>query len=120
MRLIFCSDPMNPRLPDVAYASEVAAADRLGVECSLISFEALVDERDADRAVRRVTPAPEEAEVGVYRGWMMTPEVYAELYDALADRRVRLVNTPAQYEHCHYLPRWYGALEGHTPRSVWT
>ena len=29
MRLIFCSDPLNPRQPDFAYAQEVAAAERL-------------------------------------------------------------------------------------------
>ena len=50
----------------------------------------------------------------------MTTGQYAALFDALADRRVTLVNTPEQYEHCHYLPRWYKKLAGHTPRSVWT
>jgi len=120
MRLLFCSDPLNPRVPDDNYAEEVAAAMRLGIEYSLINFEALVDEQDAERAVHRVAPAPEEEEIGVYRGWMMTPQQYAAFYDSLADRRVRLINTAAQYEHCHYLPRWYKHLEGNTPRSVWT
>ncbi len=120
MRLLFNQDPMNPRISDAAYAHEVAAAERLGITCSLVSFEALVDEGDAERAVLRVAPASEEGEIGVYRGWMVTPKQYAALYDALADRRVTLVNSPEQYEHCHYLPRWYKTLEGHTPRSVWT
>ena len=120
MRVLFDSDPMNPRVSDVAYAHEAAAAERLGIPCSLVNFEALVDEGDAERAVRRVAPVSEEGESGVYRGWMVTPEQYAALYDALADRRVTLVNTPEQYEHCHYLPRWYKTLEGYTPRSVWT
>ncbi|MGI4792159.1 MAG: ATP-grasp domain-containing protein [Janthinobacterium lividum] len=69
--------------------------------------------------MRRVAPAPEDGEIGVYHGWMMTTQQYEALFDALADRRVTLVNTPEQYEHCHYLPRWYKTLAGHTPRSVW-
>ena len=111
---------MNPRVPDAAYANEVVAVERLGIGVSIVRFEALVDEDDAEGAVRRVAPAPEEGEVSVYRGWMMTPAQYAALYEALSDRRVTLINTPAQYEHCHHLPNWYGRLEGQTPRSVWT
>ena len=46
------------------------------------------------------------------------------VHAALADRRVRLVNTPQEYTSgvtiCHYLPRWYSLLEGDTPRSIWT
>ena len=120
MRLLFSSDPMNPRRPDADYADETAAAQRSGLDFSLVRFEALVDEQDAEGAVRRVAPASEEGEVGVYRGWMMTPDKYAVLYDALADRRVTLINSPAQYKHCHHLPNWYGRLKGYTPRSVWT
>ena len=120
MRLLFSSDPPNPRIPDAVYANEVAAVERLGIGVSLVRFEALVDEDDAEGAVRRVAPAPEEGEIGVYRGWMMTPPQYAALYEALSDRRVTLINTPAQFEHCHHLPNWYGRLEGQTPRSVWT
>lgn len=120
MRLLFDQDPMNPRISDAAYAHEVAAAERLGITCSLVSFEALVDEGDAERAVLRVAPASEEGEIGVYRGWMVTPKQYAALYNALEDRRITLVSSPEQYEHCHYLPRWYKTLKGHTPCSVWT
>ena len=120
MRLVFCSDPLEPRRPDSSFADEAAAAERLGIGRSLVNFEALAENFGAERAVHRVSPAPEDGEGGVFRGWMMTPERYAELYEALADRRVMLVNTPAQYEHCHHLPNWYGRLEGHTPRSVWT
>lgn len=119
MRLLFCCDPGDPRRPDSAYMDEVGAAERLGAEYSLVDFEALADGHDPERAVRCVAPAPEEGEVGIYRGWMLKAGQYAELYAALADRRVTLINAPAQYEHCHQLPNWYGRLEGQTPRSVW-
>ena len=119
MRILFCGDPLNPRQPDEAYAEEVAAAERLGILWSPINFEPLVYEGDATQAVRRV-PAEFELEQAMYRGWMLTLPQYAALYEALAAKQVQLINTPAQYEHCHYLPRWYARLEGETPRSVWT
>jgi len=120
MRLIFTSDPLNPRRPDYSYQDEYEAAQRLGLECSLINLEALVDEGDAEKAVRRVTPSAEGGELAIYRGWMITPGHYTALHDALGNLGITSINTPEQYEHCHYLPRWYEVLEGHTPRSVWT
>jgi len=57
--------------------------------------------------------------MGVYRGWMMTPEQYTILHDALNARGVRLINDPAAYRHCHYLPESYAVIERATPRTVW-
>lgn len=118
MRLIFCSDPLDPRKPDAAYEAEVAAAQRLRLEYALISFECLVNESDPLRAVRRV-PERSAEELGVFRGWMLRPEQYGQLYDALAGRGVRLINDPEAYGHCHFLPESYPVIEHYTPRSVW-
>jgi hypothetical protein len=114
--LLLCSDPLSPRQPDGAFAGEAAAARGLGVPLALVDYEALVAGHTRG-AVRRV---PEGGgETAVYRGWMLRPEAYRRLYDALVERGVRLVNDPAAYAHAHHLPGWYAALEGHTPRSVW-
>jgi hypothetical protein len=116
MRFIFCSDPLAPRQPDGAFASEAEAVRDLGHPVGLVDFEALVDGDDR-AAVRRV---PEAAgETAVYRGWMLRPDAYRRLYDALAARGLRLINDPDAYVRAHHLPGWYPALEGHTPRSVW-
>ena len=119
MQMIFCGDPFHHRQPDEIYAGEAAASERLGIAWSPLNFEALVYEQDAAQAVRRV-PAAEAETPAVYRGWMLTPVQYGALYEALASRRISLINTLAEYERCHYLPRWYKLLEGETPRSVWT
>jgi hypothetical protein len=58
-------------------------------------------------------------QMAVYRGWMLTPAQYRDLYEALTDRRVSLINTPEEYAYCHHLPLWYPALRDHTPASVW-
>lgn len=118
MRLIFCDDPLDPQVVDPVYAKEMAVARELGIACSPINFEALVYERDGRAAVRRVE-AREREEIGVYRGWMLRHEMYALLYEALIERGVRLINSPAAYRHCHHLPESYTAIEEHTARTIW-
>lgn len=118
MLLIFCADPLHPRQPDSAYLDEVAAAETVGLAYGLISYEALVDDGDAEAAVRRISPQSPPV-TAIYRGWMLRPAQYARLYDALAARGVLLINDSAAYRHCHYLPDWYPEFAGHTPLSVW-
>lgn len=49
----------------------------------------------------------------------MTAEHYKELYDALKSRKIKLINTPEQYENAHHLPGWYHFVEKFTPKSLW-
>jgi hypothetical protein len=124
MRVIFCCDPLNRKVVDPAYAEEFAAASAAGLATALVSYEALVDEGDAEPAVRRVAPGGGAGAVGaralgVYRGWMLRPEVYARLYDALMWQGIALINTPEEYRHCHYLPESYSVIEGRTPATIW-
>lgn len=118
MRLLFCSDPLAPAQPDLAYEAEVAAADELGIPYDLMHVEALVNEQNPERAVRRV-PIHDQSELVLYRGWMLTVAQYAQLYAALASRGVRLINDPAAYRTVQYLPDAYPFIERYTPRSVW-
>ena len=118
MLVLFCSDPLRRRQPDEAYAAEVAASQSHNLPYALVSYEALVDEGDPERAIRM---APEQAEptIGVYRGWMLRPEQYAQLYAALARRNIHLISDLAAYTHTHYLPESYSVITGQTPRTVW-
>jgi hypothetical protein len=118
MKLVYCSDPLSPRQPDEAYRAEVAAAERLGVPFSLVDHDALTHDGDPARAVRRV-PQQADPGLGLYRGWMLTPDQYRLMYEALDAKGVRLLNDPAAYRHCHHLPESYPAIEPYTPRSVW-
>jgi hypothetical protein len=51
---VCCSDPLDGRGVDSAYTEEAAAAKAAGFERLLIDYEALVNDGDAARAVRRV------------------------------------------------------------------
>lgn len=117
MRLVFCCDPTNPRAPEPAFAREVEAARKLGIEFDLIDHDALVTGHRDVVASRLRTLAAED--LAVFRGWMMKPSQYEQLHDLLLERGRRLINTPEHYRYCHHLPESYAAIAEHTPRTVW-
>jgi hypothetical protein len=106
------------REPDSAYLEEAEAAISNGIEFDLISFEALVYEKNAEKAVRRVVSGEEQV-TGIYRGWMLTVEQYGQLYAALLCKNVQLINDPDAYKHCHYLPESFPAIAEYSPRTIW-
>jgi hypothetical protein len=118
VQVIYCEDPLKANQPDEAFSAEFNAAALAGLHSGLISYEILVNDRDPVQAVCRIQNCRPE-ELGVYRGWMLRPEEYARLYVTLIDRGIRLINTPEQYRHCHYLPESCTIIEGFTPQSVW-
>jgi hypothetical protein len=50
---------------------------------------------------------------------MLRPEQYTQLYDALQAKGLYLMNSPAAYRHCHYLPESYPIIQAATPKTVW-
>jgi hypothetical protein len=118
MRIIFCSDDLDRRKADEAYAAEVGAVERIGGHYHLVNFDALVNGKDAAKSVRHVPEQPEPC-LAIYRGWMLKPSDYKKLYDALATKGLHLINDPAAYVHCHHLPASYSVIEKSTPKSVW-
>ena len=117
MRIVFCSEPFSPLRVDSAYESEADAAQAAGFDFDLVDFEALVDAENSVVAIRKVKKQSAPV-VAVYRGWMSKPEKYAQLFDALAERNINLINSPAQYKHCHYLPESYSLIKNYTPATV--
>ncbi|UBV44775.1 ATP-grasp domain-containing protein (plasmid) [Deinococcus taeanensis] len=115
--LLFPAEPFAGRVPDEAYADELQEAERHDLSAALLDFEAL-ESGDVKQALRWV-PAAAEPGVAVFRGWMMKPETYATLYDALKARGWHLVNTPEQYVYAHHLPRSYGDIADVTPATDW-
>jgi hypothetical protein len=118
MRFIFCADPLSPTVPDTMYATEVAAVAQADVAFDLIDFERLVHDHNPRAATRRVQAA-DQPELAIYRGWMLRPDQYAQLYDVLQAKGLHLINTPAAYRHCHYLPESYPIIQAATPKTVW-
>lgn len=118
MKIVFCCDSFSPKNVDEAYLAEATAATEVGFEYLLVDYEALVNDAQPDRSVRRV-PEQSAATLAMYRGWMLKPAQYALLHEALAKRGVHLINDIDAYRHCHYLPESYSIIEEITPKSVW-
>ncbi len=117
IRVLFCAHPFERGAVDPEYDPELRACRTLGIQHALVRIEPLLERGDAAAATRTVparAPGP-----ALYRGWMLHPDRYAELSAALATRGDHLVNPPASYRHCHWLPESYAAIEPWTPRSAW-
>jgi len=111
------ADALRPRRPDEHFAAEAAAAAAVGATVALVDHDALTEPGGAQRAVARVGAGTAGA---VYRGWMLSASQYAAFAEALAERKVTLRTSAAQYRKAHELPGWYPALAGVTPESAWT
>lgn len=118
MKIIFCSDPIYPGQPDMSYENEVQAARSVGFEFELVDFEQLTKSGNAAAAMRKVRGS-ETPELAFYRGWMLRPAAYEQLYNALQERGVLLINSPMAYRHCHYLPESFEVIAPYTPATIW-
>ncbi|MDT3427781.1 hypothetical protein J2Z22_003357 [Paenibacillus forsythiae] len=117
MKILFCSDPLNNKAVDMEYEQEYKCARKLGMDVHLISLESLLD-GELTTAVKRV-PAFEAPERFIYRGWMLKPHDYEQLYHTLERKNVVLINSPAEYRNGHYFPYSYEAIKQATPQSIW-
>jgi hypothetical protein len=114
--ILFCENPLESNEVDPDYEEEFGCAKNEGFDALLFNFEHLT-EGDADKATRKIKPAIHPTSV-IYRGWMLTPSQYDRLYRTLTTKNVNLINTPTEYQNCHYLPDSLAFIEGHTPRTV--
>ncbi|HEX9058998.1 MAG TPA: ATP-grasp domain-containing protein [Clostridia bacterium] len=118
MKVIFCADPLNNKKVDMDYEAEYNAAKELGLETELIGFEDLVCDDNPSAAVRKIKDQ-KETTFALYRGWMMRPQKYEKLYNALKLKGIELVNTPESYRQCHYLPESYCVIQNYTAKTIW-
>jgi hypothetical protein len=117
MKIIYCDSIIDPKSIDADYEAEQKAAQNAGLETYLLSFEKL-EEENINSALRFI-PKKEEKELALYRGWMLKPKTYTLLYSGLLEKNIQLINSPKEYEHCHYLPNSYSKIKEYTPFSNW-
>lgn len=117
MFLIFCSDPLNKNAVDMDYEAEYSCARSLGISVKLINLEELLEGK-IDKALSKVSTT-ESQELAIYRGWMIKPQFYENLFKGLLKRNVVLINNPEEYRNCHYFPNSYEKINTVTPYSNW-
>ncbi len=114
---IYCDNALDHKTIDPDYAYEKRIAQDLGFDTHVFSYELLTE--GAPTRATRFIPNADALQTAVYRGWMLRPSQYASLYDALLRKNIQLINTPQQYQHCHYLPKSYDLIKSYTPQSSW-
>ena len=111
VNFLFCNHPLYSKRVDEDYEEEYQEA---GIEhsCALFSYE--------DLQMGKLSLYGEEISgLTIYRGWMMKPELYRQLYKLLEEKKIILINTPEEYERYHMLPGWYDDFKEETAESVW-
>lgn len=112
MHLLIPSDPFNTSAPDETYVEEFTAWRGLGRTCSLFSLE------DFEAGHFKPRPALPSGEEVLYRGWMLTPDSYTKLCEAISGKGATPMVSPVEYRRCHYLPEWYPLCTDVTPETV--
>jgi hypothetical protein len=119
MNILFCDNPFeNKPTVEKDYEDEFVSAKQNGFTTHLFSYESLIKDENAEFATRRIKPSDTLQKI-IYRGWMLKPNQYALLYNALLTKNYRLINSPTEYQNCHYLPDNYKFIIGHTPKTIW-
>jgi len=118
MIVIYCDSVINNKIIDPDYKDEKETAINVGFDFALISFEELIYGNVS--GALNLVKASEKQQFAIYRGWMLTPVQYNNLFEGLLKKNILLINTPSEYKHCHYLPESYDKIKSKTPKSNWT
>jgi hypothetical protein len=117
MDIFFPHNPMMRKLPEPMFEPEFDAARALGFGCFLLDGDALLAD-DVEGALKRL---PERAvQPAIYRGWILTEELYRRFHAALAAKGYALVTSPEHYAEVVYFPNYYPKIRTLSPRAVWT
>jgi len=111
-RILYPYNPLNNKEADEPYQDEFQLISSKGINCSLFDFDML--EFDEFKPVPRI----EEGESILYRGWMMSPDIYSKLEEYVSRRGASLITNSTNYIKCHHLPGWYENCKQYTPETV--
>jgi hypothetical protein len=111
-RILYPYNPLNKKEADEPYQDEFVLISSKGINCSLFDFDML--EFDEFKPIPRI----EEGESVLYRGWMMSPDVYAKLEKYVTRRGASLITDSTNYVKCHHLSGWYDSCKQYTPETV--
>lgn len=112
--IIYPSDFFDIKKVDPDYLYEYQEAVKFPeIQIVFYNYDDFVSE-----APLRLYPGQLEPGLGIYRGWMLQTEKYRQLYEALLDRGVTLINQPEQYQHAHEFPYAYPVIKDYTPKTI--
>lgn len=117
MKIIFLypCDFFDRKKPDIDYESEY------NVACQFSEFEVVLyhyDEFVSDN-ILRLYPHLIKGNKCIYRGWMLKPSQYKEMYYKLMNKGIQLINSLDQYEKLHIFPNIYPLIQNYTPKILY-
>ena len=114
IRILFPSDYFDVKKVEPDYQEEYDAVSLLPI------YEPIFFNYDEFVSGSEVKLYPKDAATGlcIYRGWMLTPVQYKELYDSLLAKGITLINSPEQYNACHLFSNVYDSIEQFTPKCL--
>lgn len=115
--ILFCEDPLQSKKVEPDFEAEYTAAIENGFETALVNYEELLAGNEQDKTLNRILYSDVLKEV-IYRGWMLTPVKYTGLYNQLLSKNHKLINTPQEYQNCHYLPDSLQYIQDRTPLTI--
>ncbi|MGI6509844.1 MAG: ATP-grasp domain-containing protein [Erysipelotrichaceae bacterium] len=111
INFLFSSHPLMFKMVDDDYESEFNIAQKK-FKCGLFSLERFLEDK-------KFIYGDQITGLTIYRGWMLSVDVYQRLYIELEKIGIYLINTPEEYERYRHLPKWYNDFKDFTPFSVW-
>ncbi len=114
MKILFPSDFFKIKQIDVDYSEEYNTSKQLNFEPILFNYDEFINDK-------KLKLYPHELSEGlcIYRGWMLKPEQYLELYNQLKQKNIILINSPTEYNKFHLFPNVYNDLKNFTPETIW-
>lgn len=109
--ILYPSDYFSMKKVNVDYEYEYREALRFP------DFDIVFYHYDEFVSSGRLVLYPHHPEAGtcIYRGWMLKPEQYANLYQMLLEQGIRMINSPSEYRNCHEFPNIYEYIKDVTP-----
>lgn len=115
IKLLYPSDYYDNKTVDTDYENEYREASKFReFDIILYNYDEFITGGEL-----KTYPGIFEGGLCIYRGWMLKPDKYKELYEKLKSMGVSLINSPHEYENCHLFPNTYEALKDYTPKTKW-
>lgn len=99
IHFVYPADYFAPKTIDEAFIEEAQALEKAGI------------------FVQNEKSPIEMGHTYLYRGWMKTPDEYAQWGKNILHQGGQVFTRAEQYRQAHYLPEWYPHLEAFTPKS---
>ena len=110
LTLLYPSDPFHPKkeIIDSLWQEEAAALAACGFETRVIDTDNL----------NGVNWKKYTDSNFLYRGWMLTPDLYEKIEQKLNEVNARFIYNAEQYASTHYLPGWYEHVRNYTAETI--